>query len=184
MSRKGKGRAATPRRESGTKVCGKCGRRKQLAAFARDRMTHDGRRRICKECDNARRSAHRASVEADRRRSRRLLLILWMGGCCVSCDETDPAQLEFDHIDPATKRTTVSALLDTGTWESILAEAAKCQLLCVGCHKLKTARERQARALAASLARTGSPSGYTLACAADGYLYIDRVARSSPEATD
>ncbi len=44
--------------------------------------------------------------------------------------------LEFDHIDPATKGFTI-----TDRWsysiQSVLREASKCQLLCNKCHKQK-----------------------------------------------
>ena len=133
-----------------TKVCGTCKERKPLTEFARNRAELDGRQRVCKTCDNARRGVRRAWFEAPRRVQRRVELIVRLGGCCVECGESDPARLEFDHIHPATKVTTIARLLDTGSWERILEEVAKCQLLCIGCHKLKTRRERQARTLAAS----------------------------------
>jgi hypothetical protein len=145
VSGKGQGRAARSERRSGTKVCGKCKERKQLTEFSRDRSRRDGLLGACRACDNARRAAHRASFEAPRRPRRRLAVIAWLGERCVVCRESDAAQLQFDHIDPRTKRTTVSALLDTGTWVRILEEAAKCQLLCVECHKEKTRAEAYIR---------------------------------------
>lgn len=50
--------------------------------------------------------------------------------------------LEFDHIDPATKLCEVSTLLYTRNLAEFWAEVKKCQLLCVDHHKEKTRQER------------------------------------------
>jgi 5-methylcytosine-specific restriction endonuclease McrA len=59
----------------------------------------------------------------------------FLGGKCVRCGAVD--RLEFDHIDPATKRWDV-----TDHWSSslglVLSELVKCQLLCRPCHNEKT----------------------------------------------
>jgi 5-methylcytosine-specific restriction endonuclease McrA len=65
---------------------------------------------------------------------RRETAILSLGGVCVSCGSTE--NLEFDHIDPNTKEFTLAA--GSGfSEERFSKELAKCQLLCVSCHKLK-----------------------------------------------
>jgi hypothetical protein len=51
-------------------------------------------------------------------------LINMLGGTCVRCGTTE--DLEFDHIDPATKRFAICADL-TRAWSELLAEVAKCQ---------------------------------------------------------
>jgi 5-methylcytosine-specific restriction endonuclease McrA len=131
-----------------SKVCGTCKQRKPVSEFSNDRSSRDGRRWRCKTCDNAYRAARRASVELPRRGLRKLTLIAMLGGRCVECGESDRSRLHFDHVDPETTVATVSELLDTGSWERILEEAAKCQLLCVDCHKPKTRSETRARTLA------------------------------------
>ena len=65
--------------------------------------------------------------------ARRLKGIESLGGKCAQCGATD--DLEFDHIDPATK---VSHRIFSWSWARIEIELAKCQLLCVPCHYTKT----------------------------------------------
>ena len=62
-----------------------------------------------------------------------------LGGKCAKCGSTE--ELEFDHIDPATKSFTVASRLDTGRIELLELELKKCQLLCLDCHNEKTAYE-------------------------------------------
>lgn len=62
---------------------------------------------------------------------------------CVKCGITDVRVLEFDHVDPATKSFSIArGIASTLSWENILAEIAKCQLLCANCHKIKTAEQQ------------------------------------------
>lgn len=58
---------------------------------------------------------------------------------CVKCGSTH--RLELDHIDPSTK---VSHKIWSWTEVKRLAEIAKCQVLCVLCHREKTAEQRRA----------------------------------------
>lgn len=56
---------------------------------------------------------------------------------CVRCGSTD--NLTLDHIDPRLK---ISHNIWSWSAERRTAEIAKCQVLCVSCHKTKTAFER------------------------------------------
>ena len=68
----------------------------------------------------------------------REILIEKMGGKCVECGCTET--LEFDHIDPSTKSFNIAAGY-TKPKETLLAEVAKCQLLCNKCHIEKTKKD-------------------------------------------
>lgn len=58
---------------------------------------------------------------------------------CVKCGEAEIIFLDFDHIDPKTKSFNIPAMTNgTAAWEAILDEIAKCQVLCVKCHRRKT----------------------------------------------
>lgn len=62
-----------------------------------------------------------------------------LGGKCVICGTTE--QLEFDHIDPTTKKFAISKLLNV-SHQAAIDELDKCQLLCNGCHKIKTKKNK------------------------------------------
>lgn len=74
-----------------------------------------------------------------RKHARRQRLIEMLGGCCVRCGTKE--NLEFDHVDPSTKRFSVCAGL-TRAWDELVEEARKCQLLCRPCHIAKGAKDR------------------------------------------
>jgi hypothetical protein len=73
------------------------------------------------------------------RRQRRARLVEMLGGCCVRCDATE--DLEFDHIDPDTKRFAVGSSMSRA-WAELVEEALKCQLLCRPCHRDKAVEDR------------------------------------------
>jgi hypothetical protein len=70
---------------------------------------------------------------------RRVKLLAMLGGRCVRCGASE--NLQFDHIDPSTKRFTIGANLSKA-WAELVAEAMKCQLLCRPCHIEKSAEDR------------------------------------------
>jgi hypothetical protein len=78
-----------------------------------------------------------------RRREEHLRRALAMMGeqKCAQCDATD--NLEFDHIDPSTKKFAIGNQLGR-SWRHVEAEVRKCQLLCYACHKQKSAAESSA----------------------------------------
>jgi hypothetical protein len=84
-------------------------------------------------------NAHMAAYMKEWYERRRAEAVAALGGHCAWCDETE--NLEFDHIDPATKITTISKLW-TASEVRFQAELAKCQLLCVPHHIEKTLAER------------------------------------------
>jgi hypothetical protein len=74
-----------------------------------------------------------------RKQQRKARLIEMLGGCCVRCETTE--NLEFDHIDPSTKRFNSCSDL-TRAWDDLVAEARMTQLLCKECHREKGAEDR------------------------------------------
>jgi len=78
------------------------------------------------------------SSKAKKQRNRALQIL---GGKCVKCRTTE--NLQFDHIDPATKSFHIGQQI-TGSWEEIEKELKKCQLLCYRCHKIKSGKESAA----------------------------------------
>jgi hypothetical protein len=59
-----------------------------------------------------------------------------MGQRCRKCGEDHPACLDFHHRDPSTKLFNISrAVLSQMSKVKILAEIAKCDVLCANCHR-------------------------------------------------
>jgi hypothetical protein len=56
---------------------------------------------------------------------------------CVDCGEADPLVLEFDHLEK--KLFNIAEALPERSWSSILAEMAKCEVVCANCHRRRTA---------------------------------------------
>ena len=72
---------------------------------------------------------------------------------CVDCGEGDPIVLEFDHL--RDKSFAIGQALVKRSWQSILDEMKKCEVVCANCHRRRTAGPRgSVRALL-----NGGPSG-------------------------
>jgi hypothetical protein len=56
---------------------------------------------------------------------------------CARCGENHPATLEFHHDDPQTKDLSLYQAVWSHDWgkDRILAEVAKCTILCANCHR-------------------------------------------------
>lgn len=81
----------------------------------------------CKRCRQER-------VAEWRRRTKRML-VAEAGGVCRACGYGDcVAALQFHHLDPASKRFSLSHKGLARGLDQVRAEAAKCVLLCATCH--------------------------------------------------
>ncbi len=74
-------------------------------------------------------------TRAQKRKRNRFAALLYKGNKCKIClyDKCIPA-LEFHHIDPSSKKFTISSGIDKG-WRKIKSELDKCILVCPNCHK-------------------------------------------------
>lgn len=79
---------------------------------------------------------HAAEVKRIERRGVAKYLL---GGKCVECGSKK--RLEFDHIDPSTKKFNISEC-GGRTFDSFINEVSKCQLLCRACHIEKSIKEK------------------------------------------
>lgn len=73
-------------------------------------------------------------------RERQAKAIKYAGGKCKDCglEPKIPGIMEFHHRDPRLKLVNVSWMLSGGvSWPIVLAEIAKCDLLCCNCHKMR-----------------------------------------------
>lgn len=157
-------------------VCQQCGLEFPAKLLVDGKLRSLYRRKFCPDCSPF--GAHNTSkrpigagndAEADRikrradswyryQRKRRLerkrRLVEERGGRCEDCGyNLSVAALEFHHRDPATKEFTLGTF--NGSWDRLVAEAAKCDLLCANCHRRRhnyqgsaIAQAKKARAIA------------------------------------
>jgi hypothetical protein len=136
-----------------TKRCSKCGEIKPLGDFGWryiERGLHDT---YCRPCRSAYKKEHyqrnkdRYLTQALDYRQRihrqrtEWLIDYFLVHPCVDCGETDPVVLEFDHCEEGKEFDISSGFLER-SWEQIVAEIAKCEVVCVNCHRRRTAREQ------------------------------------------
>ena len=58
---------------------------------------------------------------------------------CADCGESfPPYMMDFDHRDPTTKIGNVTWMAGKAATRRVLAEAAKCDIVCANCHRLRT----------------------------------------------
>lgn len=159
--------------------CGKCKKVRPQSAFnkhpngsqwwCRDcyreyfRQRGDLHRRQCAEAKARRRAQAREYVAAVRR-----------NGSCLDCGEPDSIVLEFDHL--GAKRGGISALINQGASIKLLKnELDGCDLVCVNCHRRRTARRDGWRRAAERWWKTPPPPGYARARnMAYVYSYLER----------
>jgi hypothetical protein len=66
-------------------------------------------------------------------RNRAIMLAAKSAGC-VKCGEMEPVCLDFHHINPEHKSKEVNAMY-TASVEKLVAEIAKCAVICSNCHR-------------------------------------------------
>ena len=100
--------------------------------------SHTGR---CRTEESA--SSHNLRTAERQRRiaaSRRVAINEWkMERGCEKCGyRSNAVALDLDHLEPETKVGDISALLRYAAWEVVVAELAKCRVLCANCHRVHT----------------------------------------------
>ncbi len=93
----------------------------------------------CKQKDHYHRVKEQTNTyhsQTTRALKRKLKLIEMMGGGCANCGYTaNISALHFHHLDANKKSFKLGArILSNRSWEAILEEAQKCELLCANCH--------------------------------------------------
>jgi hypothetical protein len=102
--------------------------------------------RSSEEAAKARRDRRREQFRRSlrkRRRKRKADLVAAYGGRCVDCGySTCTEALQFHHRDPSTKDFRLGQF--NGSLARLIAEAAKCDLVCANCHRVRHARDAAA----------------------------------------
>ena len=130
--------------------CYRCGEEKPADEFAWRRKGRAQRDSFCRPCRKAYGREHyeanreryiaQAAVRTKARRAERAVLLIdyFASHPCTDCGETDPLVLEFDHL--RDKAFNISAKLVYRSWEAILTEIKKCEVVCANCHRRRTGR--------------------------------------------
>src|SRR5215213_8451757 len=119
--------------------CYRCGEAKPVDGFAWRRKAKGQRNTFCRPCRSrtAGSTTRRTSSYIDQAAvvKRRLalertqfLLDFFETHPCVDCGETNPVVLEFDHL--RDKSFSIGGKLTTHTWQAILDEIEKCEVVC------------------------------------------------------
>lgn len=95
---------------------------------------------LCASCHRIRHSRSERQLKAERearlRRDRKARAVTRMGERCFACDRSGPHQLfEFHHLDASEKDFGISEDGIMRRWEKVIAELAKCVMLCANCHR-------------------------------------------------
>jgi hypothetical protein len=146
--------AAVPGRNKAF-FCNKCQTQKKSCDFRPSKVSPLGFHTVCKGCEKLKASL---LYEKKWRPFKELLTRLKaeMGGCCAECGA--PESLEFAHLDPRTKKFTISAGRFYLSEEKVRAEASKCVLLCREHHLKQTKQQRHTNLIPSSPRKGLRPS--------------------------
>lgn len=130
-----------------SKICAKCNEEKPIDQFSVKNKKTGKRRAHCHACQrpiNQARYAQDKSSYFRRNKERRKRLSEWLielkSKPCMDCGNSYPScAMDFDHRDRSQKKFTLNGRqLDQYSREMVLAEIAKCDLVCAVCHRIRT----------------------------------------------
>ena len=129
------------------RLCAMCDKWKPLEGVHRSRT---GQLSYCRSCRNEydRRYYHEGGKVARRQRqkarvenARAWMADLKRGIRCADCGGTFPsAVMHWDHLPGHEKVGEISCLVQERSRTLVLAELAKCELVCANCHAIRTSR--------------------------------------------
>jgi hypothetical protein len=87
-------------------------------------------------------AATQRAEACQRRKAQRSKIDKLKAGPCLDCKRRFPSEcMDFDHREGASKVGTISQLIGC-SFDKILAEIAKCDLICTNCHRIRTRSRR------------------------------------------
>jgi hypothetical protein len=112
------------------KKCKACGSKIPSKSPTTKRFTPKNRT----HCYNCSPTKEKNSNKAERR-ARKEELVKMLGGSCVECGYNKSIRaLSFHHLDPNNKDFDISNANILKDWDTVVAEANKCCLMCLNCH--------------------------------------------------
>lgn len=138
------------------RTCRRCEQLLPIENFHRDKRSKDGRLSICNTCTVARvrawqiETGRRSYVPNTRRRTnlysqefRKQYLDDIRNVPCKDCGGRFPTvAMDFDHLPGSTKSFGIMNGWRWRGWDLMLAEIAKCEIVCSNCHRVRTASRR------------------------------------------
>ena len=116
-----------------TKGCPKCKQEKSVEAFSANTANRNGLQSYCKPCM----VDHNKGYNVGWLKKRKAKLDSLKQAPCMDCGvEFPPECMDFDHIKGEKLFNIANARYLA--WGSVLAEIAKCELVCSKCHRLRT----------------------------------------------
>ena len=136
------------------KKCTKCNEVKSLNDFYWKNKKLDIKHSQCKVCSEVKRKSGEHYIKykdeylarAKKRQKKLLnenrvkLLDYLKTHPCIDCGESNPVMLEFDHL--SDKKYGIARMMQNYTWEQILIEIEKCEVVCANHHKVRTAKQQ------------------------------------------
>lgn len=132
------------------KHCNRCKQTLPKEDFTPSKSRYDGLQSYCRECMKKYRIEHYqnnksqyyARNEITKATLKQFVVNYKNNNSCVDCKITyvdEPWLLEFDHLDD-TKLHNISQMWNRGSLKLLKAEIDKCDLVCVVCHRRRTAK--------------------------------------------
>lgn len=109
--------------------CTKCGITKKVSEFRKDSRRLSGLQSWCIPCGS--------TAKKNKRKENKQKAVDYKGGCCKRCGIVSTCLdiYDFHHVNPNEKEDSLNRLMNS-SWEYIVTELDKCDLLCSNCHKI------------------------------------------------
>jgi hypothetical protein len=132
------------------KICSKCEQTKPIDQFPVNRAKKGGRGGTCRECHSVYVRKHYADnvgyyvkkAKSNRIQCRTFVRQLKENSPCLDCGRLYPGEpwlKDFDHRPEETKSFNVASSHDLGI-RAVSVEIAKCDVVCLICHRRRTAK--------------------------------------------
>lgn len=120
---------------SNTKICNRCHTDQLRENFyklsgKKYKDSWDCRDSVCKKC--------KSEIVSEKRLNIKKKAVLYKGGKCIDCglESTHYFIYDFHHRDPSKKDLSLANSMTT-SFEKLLPELDKCDLLCSNCHRIR-----------------------------------------------
>ena len=99
--------------------------------------TNNSTKFCCTTCKNKHYNANSYEKQQERGLKRKIKLVKIFNGCCCKCGyNKNYAALEFHHKNPDDKKFQLDLRsLSNRSWDVIVEESKKCELVCSNCHR-------------------------------------------------